>query len=76
MTRTAAQVPRSPGWRVGSTLESGVFRSRQQRRQFVAEVAAAVEAVRDPVQVAVAKANVLLDAAAGELATMPGAAAR
>jgi ribosomal protein L37AE/L43A len=53
-----------------------VFRRRQQRRDFAAEVAAAVEAVRAPVQATVDETEALLDAAAREVATMPGAAAR
>jgi ribosomal protein L37AE/L43A len=53
-----------------------VFRRRQQRREFAAEVAAAVEAARAPMQTTVAEADSLLDAATREVATMPGADAR
>lgn len=54
----------------------GVLRRRRERQEFAAEVAAAVETVRGPVQARVADADSLLDAATRELATMPGAAAR
>lgn len=53
-----------------------MFRRRRERQAFRAEMAAAVAAVRPGVNDAMAEAAAALDAAAGELASMPGAAAR
>lgn len=53
-----------------------MFRRRRERKEFAAEMAAAVEAVRPSVQATVAEADTLLAAAAREVAALPGAAAR